>query len=255
MQDAPAPTQRFSDRADDYVRYRPGYPPAMLEWLRREHGVDAGWRVTDVGAGTGISTKMWLDAGHAVCAVEPNAAMREAAQAWLGASPRLRIVAATAEDTSLDSGSVDLVSAAQAFHWFDTDKVRAEWSRILRPQGLAVVFWNSRRLDRPFMQAYEQLLLEYGNDYTIVSERHQDDAAMQRWFGAGFRGSVRFDNAQRMDFDGLRGRLLSSSYAPQSGQLRHDDMIAALRALFAQHAVDGNIAFDYQTRVFVGTLP
>lgn len=255
MPDAAAPTERFSDRVDDYVRHRPGYPPALLAWLRQSQGINAGWHVADIGAGTGISTRMWLDAGHAVTAVEPNDAMRAAAQAWLADHPRLQWVAATAEATTLPDGGIDLVSAAQAFHWFDPQRVRDEWARILRPDGLAMVYWNSRAAERSALMAgYERLLHEFGSDYDCVAERRQDDQAMQHWFGEGFRAMARFPNRQRFDFDGLRGRLLSSSSAPQAGQPRHAAMIAALRELFDHHAVGGHVDFDYDTRVFAGTL-
>jgi len=249
------PTARFSDRVDDYVRYRPHYPAALIEWLRDAQGVDARWRVADIGAGTGISTRMWLEAGHAVIGVEPNDAMRDAAQAWLAAYPHLTWIAATAEATRLPDGSVDLVSAAQAFHWFDVQRVRIEWARILRPGGLAVVYWNSRLQEgTPFLEGYEDLLRAFGTDYDRVAERYQDDATMQQWFGSGLRGMAQFPNRQRIDFDGLRGRLLSSSYAPQAGHPRHAAMLAALRELFDATAVDGRVDFDYRTRVFAGTL-
>ncbi len=251
-----APTTRFSSRVDDYVRYRPTYPAAMFAWLRDAFGVDASWRVADIGAGTGISTRLWCDAGHEVLALEPNGAMRTAAEAALPASPRLTWIAATAEATTLDDASVDLVSAAQAFHWFDMAAVKREWARILRPGGLAVVFWNSRVLDgSDFLVGYERLLRDFGTDYDAVAERYQDDTTMQGWFGDGFRGAAAFDNRQRVDLDGLRGRLLSSSYAPQHGHPRFDPMIDALQALFdATAGDDGRVDFDYRTRVFVGTL-
>jgi SAM-dependent methyltransferase len=249
------PTARFSDRVDNYVRYRPHYPVALIEWLHDTLGVDAGWRVADIAAGTGISTRLWLDAGNAVVGVEPNDAMRDAAQAWLAAYPRLTWVAATAEATSLADASVDLVCAAQAFHWFDVDRVRIEWARILRPGGLAVIYWNSRVLDgSAFLEGYERLLRQFGTDYGHVAERYQDDTTMQRWFGSGLRGMAQFPNCQRIDFDGLRGRLLSSSYAPQAGHPQHAAMLVALRGLFDASAVDGRVDFEYRTRVFAGTL-
>jgi ubiquinone/menaquinone biosynthesis C-methylase UbiE len=249
-------TERFSNRVADYVRYRPDYPPALLDWLHRHIGVPTETLVADIGAGTGISTRLFLASGHPVIAVEPNAAMRHAAETWL--SPeylRLKLVDGTAEATTLADDSVGLVSAAQAFHWFDMDAVRREWQRILHPGGLALVFWNSRLLDSsPFLIGYEQLLLEFGTDYTQVAERYQDDATMQAWFGEGLRGMASFPNVQHMDADGLRGRLLSSSYAPPPEHPRHAPMLAALQQLFDAHAVDGRIAFEYQTRAFVGTL-
>ncbi len=249
-------TERFSNRVADYVRYRPDYPPALLDWLHHQMGVSPETLVADIGAGTGISTRLFLAAGHPVIAVEPNAAMRTAADTWLSPDNlRLKLVDGTAEATTLANDSVGLVSAAQAFHWFDMDAVRAEWRRILHPGGQALVFWNSRLLDSsPFLIGYEQLLLEFGTDYTEVAERYQDDATMKAWFGKGFRAMASFPNVQHMDADGLRGRLLSSSYAPPPEHPRHAPMLAALQQLFDAHAVDGRIAFEYQTRAFIGTL-
>lgn len=252
----PDSTERFSSRVADYVRYRPDYPPALLDWLHHEMGVPRETLVADIGAGTGISTRLFLASGHPVIAVEPNAAMRDAAEQWLVPEYlRLKLVDGTAEATTLADASVGLVAAGQAFHWFDTQAVRREWARILHPGGMALVFWNSRLLDAsPFLIGYEQLLLEFGTDYTDVAERYQDDDTMRAWFGAGLRGMVSLPNVQRMDLDGLRGRLLSSSYAPQPGHPRHAPMLEALQQLFDAHALDGQIAFEYQTRAFVGTL-
>ena len=249
-------TERFSSRVADYVRYRPDYPPALLDWLHQDIGVPTETLVADIGAGTGISTRLFLAAGHPVIAVEPNAAMRAAAEQLLAPDYlRLKVADGTAEATGLADNSVGLVAAAQAFHWFDTTAVRREWARILQPEGMALVFWNSRLLDAsPFLIGYEQLLLEFGTDYTEVAERYQDDDTMRAWFGEGLRGMARLPNVQRMDYDGLRGRLLSSSYAPQAGHPRHAAMLDALQQLFDAHAVDGQIAFEYQTRAFVGTL-
>lgn len=249
-------SERFSSRVADYVRYRPGYPPALLDWLHHDIGVPSETLVADIGAGTGISTRLFLASGHPVIAVEPNAAMRAAAERWLAREYlRLKLVEGSAEATTLADNSVGLVAAAQAFHWFDTAAVRREWMRILHPGGMALVFWNSRQLDSsPFLLGYEQLLLEFGSDYSAVAERYQDDAFMRDWFGDGLRGITRFANAQQFDFDGLRGRLLSSSYAPQAGDPRHLPMLDALQRLFDAHAVDGHVAFEYQTRAFIGTL-
>ncbi|KAF1689572.1 class I SAM-dependent methyltransferase [Pseudoxanthomonas koreensis] len=253
-----ASTTRFSDRVADYVRYRPDYPEALYAWLRDEMDVQPSWKVADIGAGTGISSKLFLDAGHEVLAVEPNAAMRQAAAGWLGANPRFAPVDGSAEATTLADASVDLVSAAQAFHWFDPQAVKPEWRRILRRHadgtpGLVAVYWNSRRLEgTAFLEGYERLLLDYGLDYSSVAERYGDDADMQRWFGPGLRGMARFPHGQRLDLEALRGRLMSSSYAPREGHPRHAPMLAALEQLFADTAIDGHVDFDYDTRVFAG---
>src|SRR5690606_5551847 len=202
MTDGLAPTTRFTDRVADYVRHRPGYPPALLRWLRDEHGVAPDWPVADIGAGTGISARMFLEAGHAVVAVEPIPAMRQAAIAALGGHPRFAAVDGRAEATHLPDASVALVSAAQAFHWFDRRTVKAESRRILRPGGLVAVYWNFRRTSgSPFLEGYERLLREHAPEYAQVAGRYPDEAAMARWFGAGLRGMATFPNTQRLDLD------------------------------------------------------
>jgi SAM-dependent methyltransferase len=249
-------TERFSDRVADYVRYRPSYPQALIDWLRDVQGVTPDWRVADVGAGTGISSKLFLDAGHAVIAVEPNAAMRNAAMEWLGDHSKFKAVDGRADATNLADASVDLVSVAQAFHWFDPQSTRREFHRILRPGGLAAIYWNSRRLTgTPFLEAYEALLQTYGTDYTSVAERYADEPRMRAWFSDGWRGTTCFDHRQLLDFDALRGRLMSSSYAPKAGHPKHEPMIEALRKLFDACAVDGKVSFDYDTRIYVGEIP
>lgn len=248
-------TGRFTDRVADYVRYRPDYPRALADWLRHALHVSSAWTVADVGAGTGISSKMLLDAGCHVVAVEPNAAMREAALAWLGRNARFHAVDGAADATGLADHSVDMVAAAQAFHWFDPAAAHCEFARILRPAGVAAVWWNSRRTaGTPFRDGYEALLREYGTDYAGVAVRYPGDAAMRAWFGTGFRAAARFDHRQPVDFAGLRGRLLSSSYAPRAGHPRYGPMLAALRALFDRCAVDGRVTIEYDTRVFAGAL-
>ena len=248
-------TARFSDRVDNYVRYRPDYPLALLEWLQHAQGVDASWLVADIGAGTGISSKMFLDAGYRVTAVEPNAPMRAAAEQWLHTYDGFHAVDGTANATGLADASVDLVTVAQAFHWFDEEATRREFARILRPRGLAAIWWNSRRLTGTrFLEGHEALLKTYGTDYTSVAERYADDAHMRIWFGAGYRGGASFEHGQRLDFEALRGRLMSSSYAPQAGHPKHEPMLQALRELFDACAEHGTVSFDYDTRIFAGHM-
>jgi SAM-dependent methyltransferase len=248
-------TARFGDRVDDYVRYRPDYPPALLQWLQNDQGVDPDWRVADIGAGTGISSKMFLDAGYRVTAVEPNAPMRAAAEAWLKPYRNFHAVDGTADATGLADASVDLVTVAQAFHWFDETATRREFARILGARGRAAIWWNSRRLTGTrFLEGYEALLQRFGTDYLSVAERYADDVRMRDWFGDGFRGRASFEHAQRLDFEALRGRLMSSSYAPKEGHPQHEPMLIALRELFDTCAKGGTISFDYDTRVFAGQI-
>lgn len=245
-------TSRFSDRVRNYVLYRPGYPAGVLDVLRAETGLAPGQVVADVGSGTGISAKLFLDAGHVVHAVEPNAEMRAAAEEALGGDPRFHSVAGTAEATTLPDASADLVVAAQAFHWFDPAAVAPEWRRILRPGGWIVLLWNTRRTDTtPFLRAYEALLREHGTDYTSVNHENVTDQALRTVLGPDHSRRV-VPNEQVFDFDGLRGRLLSSSYAPNVDHPGHAPMMDALRRIFDEHARDGRVAFEYDTEIYLG---
>lgn len=246
-------TQRFSDRVADYVKFRPTYPREIVTFLHDTCGLAPGARVADIGAGTGISAKVFLDAGHPVVAVEPNDAMRASANAWLASYDGFSSAAGTAEATTLDDASVELVVAAQAFHWFDPVTTRREFARILKPHGLIALMWNSRLLEgSPFLSGYEALLQQYSTDYQAVAERYGDDESMTAWFGSAFAHKGRFANAQSLDFDGLKGRLMSSSYAPKQGHPNHEPMLAALRDLFDRTQHDGSVEIAYETRVYVG---
>ena len=246
---------RFSDRVDDYVRYRPDYPLALLDWLQREQGVDVGLRVADVGAGTGILSKMFFDAGFRVTAVEPNAPMRAAAERWLQAYEHFDAVDGNADATGLPEISVDLVIVAQAFHWFDEASTRREFARILCPHGLAAIWWNLRQLTGTrFLKGCEALLQTLGTDYPSVAERYADDARKRDWFDIGFRGNACFRHLRRLDFETLRGRLISSSCAPKAGHPRHKPTLHALRERFKHRVEHGTVSFDDDTRIFAGQL-
>lgn len=249
---SPDATTRFSDRVRNYVLYRPGYPPAVLDVLRRETGLSPAHAVADVGSGTGISARLFLDAGNTVHAVEPNAEMRAAAEAALGDHPRFRSVAGAAEATTLPDAGVDYVVAAQAYHWFDPPAVRREWLRILRPGGWMVLLWNARRTDTtPFLRGYEALLHAHGTDYASVNHENVTPERIAQALGADF-GRRDVPNEQVFDYEGLKGRLLSSSYAPNEGHPGHAPMLKALERLFREHAHDGNVRFEYDTQVYWG---
>jgi SAM-dependent methyltransferase len=254
MNPSPAPESRFSDRVENYIRYRPGYPQEVIALLRAEAGLTAQSVVADIGSGTGISAELLLREGCTVHAVEPNRDMREAAERLLAAYPGFRSVDGRAQETTLAEGSVDLVAAAQAFHWFDTAETRAEFARILRPGGWVVLMWNERLTDTtPFLRGYEELLLRHATDYAAVRHENIDAAALARFFGGPFATDT-FPNFQEFDFAGLAGRLLSSSYAPAPGHPRHDAMMQELRTLFEACAENGKVRFDYRTSVHTGRL-
>jgi SAM-dependent methyltransferase len=246
-------THRFTNRVDDYVRYRPGYPVALIETLKARAGLSPAAAVADVGSGTGISTGALLGTGCTAFAVEPNDAMRAAAERRLGALRGFHSIAGTAEATTLPTNSVDLVTAGQAFHWFDRAAAKREFARILRPAGQVALFWNDRRIGGPFGEGYERLLETYGTDYREVTHRTLD-AGMLRAFFDGAYATFVFPNQQRLDRQGLTGRLLSSSYAPAVGHPQHQSMIEALDRLFDAHQHEGVVTFDYDTRLYVGRL-
>lgn len=249
------PTQRFSGRVEHYRRYRPGYPDTLFNYLRRSVGVRPDWAVADLGAGTGLLTERLLEIAARVYAVEPNAEMRRAAEEALDGEPGFAAVDGRAEATGLPDGSVHLVTAAQAFHWFDVAAARAECLRILRPGGVAALVWNTRDADcSAFLRAYNNLLLRYGLDYGRSGHRFRDRDRFARFFGHhGYRRKV-FANLQRLDAEGVRGRLLSSSYTPPPGHPRHEPMLEELERIFRKHQRHGLVSFAYQTELYWAPL-
>ena len=241
-------TERFSDRVDNYVKYRPGYPPEMLELFRDVLGIVPRDVVCDIGSGTGISAKVFLENGNTVIGVEPNDAMREASIKFLAEFDRFLAVKGTAEATTLADDSVDLIIAAQAFHWFRPAEARQEFERIERKDARLALIWNDRLLD-----VDDQLLLKYGTDYAVVRLDNIKPEQLNEIFAEDAR-HVSFRNVQTLDLDGLRGRMLSSSYVPNASDERFSAMIAELEELFAKHAENGRIKLLYRTDVFFGPL-
>jgi SAM-dependent methyltransferase len=239
-----APTERFSDRADDYARYRPGYPPAAIDALLADLGAPTALAAADVGAGTGISSRLLADRGVRVIAIEPNAAMRAAA------APHARVEwrEGTAEATGLAAGEVDAVLAAQAFHWFDVERAVAEFQRILRPSGRLAIVWNRRSREDAFTVGYRQALDAI--DAEVPAEKVVFDPAVVTSTGrfGGLR-TVVVPNAQVMTMAELLGRALSASTVPKSGPA-HDELVKRLRALHQEHAdASGRATMLYDTEV------
>lgn len=249
-------TQRFSNRVQNYIKYRPSYPPQVVELLRAECGLSLPTVVADIGSGTGIFSRLLLEEGCTVYGVEPNAPMRQAAEELLADNANFISVDAPAEKTTLPDKSVNLITCAQAFHWFDRALCKEEFKRILQPDGCIVLLWNERLVDTTlFLRGYEQLLLDFATDYEQVNHTNIDDAVLKDFFAPQEFQKRTFANQQWFDYAGLEGRLLSSSYAPGPEHPNCAPMIAALRALFEMHQNKGKVSFDYETNIYWAKLP
>lgn len=246
-------TTRFSSRVDDYLKYRPHYPIGIVDLLADKCGLTPESVIADVGSGTGILTKLFLDNGNPVAGVEPNREMREAGERYLAEFARFTSVEGTSEATRLPADSMDFILAGQAFHWFDQSKTRAEFRRILKRDGWVALVWNDRRIDStPFLRDYETLLQEFGTDYNEINHKNvQDKAVFATFYGAAPLEAT-FDSVQQFDFDGLMGRLNSSSYVPGRDDPRHAGMARRAQEIFTAHQQNGAVAFEYDTRVYYG---
>lgn len=247
-------TERFSNRVTDYVKYRPDYPAALIPHLVKCCGLQPGQRVADIGSGTGLLTQEFLKHGHRVYGVEPNVDMRAAAEEFLQGYSNFESVTGQAEATSLAAASVDWIVAGQAFHWFDRAAARGEFARILRPGGWVALIWNSRLMSDPFQQAYEQFLLTHAPEYAVIIQRRPTAAELTEFFAPAPMATAMFDHDQVFDFEGLKGRLLSCSYAPKDDAAGYGEMIEALRSLFNQYQHQGQLIFRYTTYLYYAQL-
>ncbi|MFF2484240.1 class I SAM-dependent methyltransferase [Paenibacillus sp. NPDC058071] len=250
-------TQRFSDRAGLYVKYRPSYPKQALDFLYEQIGFHASSTIADIGSGTGIFSSLLLERGSEVIAVEPNEAMRAEAEGALLVREGYRSVAAAAESTGLSDASVDFIVCAQSFHWFDRSAAKTEFHRILKPGGKVALIWNSRLTEgTPFLDGYDRLLRTYGIDYEHVSHKNIAPVDLRSFFleeGEGMQ-IASFDFAQLLNEEELLGRMLSSSYMPLAGHPHHEPLLAELKLLFQNTSKDGRVSFDYRTELFWGEV-
>ncbi|MBA3768905.1 MAG: class I SAM-dependent methyltransferase [Blastocatellia bacterium] len=241
---------RFSGRVDNYVKYRPGYTTALIQYFEKYCGLTSKSVIADIGSGPGISSRMFLENGNRVIGVEPNDAMRKAGESDLIDFRNFESIKGTAEATSIERESVDLAIAAQAFHWFDPEASKREFCRILKRDGHVILIWNERKLDAtPFLAEYEQLLLKYATDYRQVRHENVDTDRIAAFLGHDF-GTAIFENEQEFDFDGINGRLLSSSYMPDEASPHFAAMIEELKTLFAKHAESDRITVSYYTKIY-----
>lgn len=244
-------TERFSDRVENYVKYRPHYPNAIVACLEENAGLTKDSIIADIGAGTGISSVPFLKNGNKVIGVEPNKEMRAVAEQLQQHYPGYRVVNGSAEQTTLPDHSVDLIIAGQAFHWFNPLSAKIEFQRIAKPNSYVALIWNERDTSNAFEQGYEKLVADYGADYKETGHKKVRDAQFTAFFSGSSYKEFRFENSQHFDYPGLRGRLLSSSYIPNAGPTV-SPMMNKLQELFEQYNQQGMVKFHYVTRVYVG---
>ena len=247
-------TERFSSRVGDYLKYRPGYPGSLLTEIRKQSQLGPTATIADIGSGTGIFTRQLLKAGYEVIAVEPNLEMRAAAEALLADESRFTSVDGNAEESCLESASIDLITAAQAFHWFNSDAAKQEFRRILKADGKLALIWNKRKVSQPFQQTYEAILREFAPEYGKVNHMNLSASDIESFFATGSMQRFVFDNSQRLDFAALMGRLKSTSYCPEQQSPQFIPLATELLSLFDQHAVDGVIEFEYDSELYLGPV-
>jgi ubiquinone/menaquinone biosynthesis C-methylase UbiE len=248
-------TTRFSDRVTDYINFRPHYPIEVLDVLAERCGLTPESVIADIGSGTGMLTRLFLENGNPVVGVEPNQEMREAAERLLADFGRFRSIAASAEATRLPAHTFDFVTAAQAFHWFDPEQARAEFLRILKPEGVAVLVWNDRRVDStPFLRDYEAMLHQYALDYEQSTHKQPSARAALSSFFQTEVATATVANVQRFDLRGLLGRLQSASYVPAPTHANHAPLVARATEIFAAHQQGGVVTFEYDTRLYFSAI-
>jgi SAM-dependent methyltransferase len=243
-------TERFSDRVDDYAKYRPLYPTELFDFIHHDLLSEKSSVIADIGSGTGISSLPFLKLGHTVFGVEPNTSMREFSLQSLKELKLFTAIDGTAEETGLPNNYADLIFCAQAFHWFDPHRALAEFKRILKVPGIVALVWNDRNTDdNEFSRAYEDLILKHAVDYKKVNHKRIDLDFLNGVIPYTIKNQE-FSNYQLLDLQGLIGRLASSSYMPPRDTEQFTKMLKDLDQLFHRHNFGGEVKITYTTRLF-----
>ena len=245
---------RFNNRVENYIKYRPGYPTEIIDFLKKEIGLKPSDVVADMGSGTGILSELFLINGNEVFGVEPNWEMRHAAEKLLKEYDNFHSVNGKAKDTSLKENSIDLITAGQSFHWFNNEMTRKEFKRILKPDRFAVLIWNDRsKNSSEFMNDYDRLLSNLESDFKEVKHENLNGADFQQFYGTKSCSIKSYDNYQYFNQKSLLGRLLSASYTPTEGEA-HTKMINEVKEIFTKHNENGRIKIEYKTKIYYGKI-
>lgn len=242
------PTERFGGLVDNYAKYRPSYPKEVVDFIELETGLQKDWNIADIGSGTGIFSTLLLERGYKVYGIEPNKNMRDAAETALQKFKKFTSINGTGEKTTLQDRSINLITVAQAFHWMNPEEAKLEFRRILKSPGYVALIWNIRTTDTPFLTAFEQLKIDFGTDYKATRMLKENDvAAFFAPVGVKFAS---FPHYQLLDYEALKGQLLSTSYVPQEGK-KHAEMVEKLEGLFNQFSENGLVRIGYETKVYI----
>ncbi|MCL9783317.1 methyltransferase domain-containing protein [Vibrio sp. S4M6] len=246
--------KRFSSRVEDYEKYRPSYPESLLNKLFEITGSTSKPVVADIGSGTGIFTELLLEHGVTVTGVEPNDDMRNAAEKKLSVNTRFSSQNGSAEKTGLKSDSVDLITAAQAFHWFNNDETKAEFARILNHNGWLALIWNDRKYGEGCQAVYEDVLKKYGTDYSQVNHQNLTEEQIASFFAGNKMDTYSFVHTQEFDFEGVLGRLRSCSYSPDESTQDYKKAVEEIKVAFDQYSVNGKVPFEYDSKLYIGKI-
>lgn len=250
---------RFSDRVENYIKYRPHYPQSVVDILLRKNHLPTNAVVADVGSGTGISAELFLKNNFKVIGIEPNDAMRNAAKTYLQEYVQKdAFISINGNDssTTLKDNSIDFIVAAQAFHWFNKPAFKNECKRILKPNAQVALIWNDRRTEgNDFLKLYEEFLQMFAIDYKQVNHKNtQSKEIFDAFFGANNYSEYNLNNHQDVDLLGLRGRVLSSSYMPNADHPDYEHMMYVLRKIYQRYQENNKVRLEYDTKIYVGTV-
>lgn len=245
--------ENFTGKADLYSKFRPSYPNEYINYLLSENQLDEGSFIADIGSGTGILTKLLLEKKLNVLAIEPNDDMREEAEKTLKVYDQYKSINATAENTSLIDNSVDLITVAQAFHWFDKEKFRLECKRILKENSKVSLVWNSKDLTSPLMIELQEICIETCPKFKGFSGGIEDmPDVYNQFFKNGIYETTVYRTDLEMDLEGFLGRNLSSSFSPLRREKEFESYHAALTNLFIKYSLNGKIIYPYITKSYLG---
>lgn len=248
-------TKKFTGKADIYSKYRPSYPKEYINYLISANSLSSTSVIADIGSGTGILSGQLLEKRLEVICVEPNADMRTLAENQLKGFSRYLSVNGSAEDTTLQEKSIDLITVAQAFHWFDKERFKAECRRILKQNSKIALVWNSRDFSSEIIQENALICKKMCPSFNGFSGGMEESPEIiQGFYGDGNFEIITFQNDLQLDLDGFIGRNLSSSYAPKSTDVNYDAFISALTDLFDKYSENNMITMPNNTRSYLGCV-